>query len=175
MLPAAACLPNQQTPFSPPHQAEAADDDDTAADNDTHAAHGRDQDQEISAAADGDESPSAAAAGDHISAHHESAADEAEEQQAVYGLPAGGSQGSEVYAAEGEAEQQEAGSYAEEQSVSVQQTNEIEEEEEYAPAEHDEQAKADQVRAGACRNACRNACRTVECLQESGCCSACAK
>jgi hypothetical protein len=83
----------------------------------------------------------------------------------VYGLVAGGSQGSEVYAAEGEAEQQEAGSYAESQSV--QQTAEIEEEEEYAPAEHDEQAKADQVRP--CRNACRNT-RRKTCKQLAGQC-----
>jgi hypothetical protein len=120
-------------------QVEAAEDDDTAADDDTHTAHSRDQgDQEgISAAADGDDSPSAAA-GDHISAHHEISAEEAE---AAYGLTAG----SEGYAAERDStEQQEAGSYAEEASVQ-QQNGEIEEEEEYAPAEHDEQAKADQV------------------------------
>jgi hypothetical protein len=125
-------------------QAEAAEDDDTAADNDTHTTHSRDQgDQEISAAADSDDSPSAAAAGDHISAHHQISAEDAEGNPAAeYGLTAGGSQGSEGYAAEGDSaeqqDQQEAGSYAEEASVQ-QQNGEIEEE------EHDEQAKADQV------------------------------
>jgi hypothetical protein len=135
-------------------QAEAAEDDDTAADNDTHTTHSRDQgDQEISAAADGDDSPSAAAAGDHISAHHEISADDAEADPAAEcGLTAGGSQGSEGYAAEGDSAerqgQQEASSYAEEASVQ-QQNGESEEEE-----EHDEQAKADQVGVNCLQQCC---------------------
>jgi hypothetical protein len=144
-------------------QADAADEDDTSADNDTHTTHSRDQgDNEISAAADGDDSPSAAAAGDHISAHHlEISAEDADaDPAAVYGLTAGGSHGSEVFAAEGDsAEQQDGGSYAGEHSVQ-QQTGEIEEEEEeYAPAEHDEAAKAEQVRVAAgCRTRLFSAC-----------------
>eukprot|EP00882_Tetradesmus_deserticola_P014549 GHRQ01015475.1.p1 GENE.GHRQ01015475.1~~GHRQ01015475.1.p1 ORF type:complete len:746 (+),score=307.36 GHRQ01015475.1:1312-3549(+) len=135
-------------------EVEAADKDDAAAANDgTHTAHGRDQDQEASAAADGDESPyaaaaaaagaespcAAAAAGGHISAHHGSAAEAVAERRAVYGLAAGGSQGSELDAADAEAAHQETGSSAADEQ-GVQQTGEAEEEREYVHAEHDGQA-----------------------------------